>query len=112
MSKKLENKKNVAIDDDEKVDDVKKLVEYFENTKNVKTLAENHEPLDLNLKNVAKDFNFTASASRGSIDLKDRCKYLESRAVFSPGKRKFNFSDEPFQLGTSQTPKKRRENRL
>ena len=95
--------------DDKKNDDVKNLVNFFDPKK---AQAGNHKPQSQILRSDAKGFNFIQPVLRDPIDLKDRCRFEESRAVFSPGKRKLDTSNEPFQLGTSQTPKKRRENRI
>ena len=95
-----------------KDDEVKNLVEYFEKNTNSSRFPTNHEPQEWKLRFDADVFNSTKSLMGGPIDLKDRCKFEESRAIFSPGKRKFHFSDEIFTLGTSQTPKKRRENQF
>ena len=92
-------------------DEVKNLVKYFEDSKPKKHLTGNHEPQSRMLRNGVKSSNLTKSVLSASIDLKDRCNFEESRAIFSPGKRKLDISNEPFQLGISQTPKKRRENR-
>ena len=108
--KEAKKMKDDTVDANEN-DEVKNLVKYFEDSKPKKHLTGNHEPQSRILRNDVKVSNLTKSVLRASIDLKDRCNFEESRAVFSPGKRKLDISNEPFQLGISQTPKKRRENR-
>ena len=97
---------------DKKVDEVKNLVNYFKNANSNKIPTINHKPQEWKLRFDAKVFSSTESVMGGPIDLKDRCKCDESRAIFSPGKRKFNFSDGIFALGMSQTLKKRWETRV
>ena len=106
----VENDVEVNAKDVKEVEEVKNLVGYFEKTSSEKSPSFSHKPQELKLKFDANVFSSTDSVKGGPFNLKDRRKFDESRAIFSPGKRKFNFSDEISEIGTSQTPKKRREN--